>query len=156
MENGRVRKTYLRHLLIAGAAWLTAAPSQLAVAQAVEETSFFLIVDGSTLALFEFPVTSRTVTVERGDQCIQKITTNDAEILVFDLAAGVLLAAGQGSLVVRATVDCDTGFYTYERAVVRGGGIVVSPATGEEFRLKVIATASNGEIILLTIALDPV
>jgi hypothetical protein len=121
-----------------------------------EDVEFFFVTDGELLVRFQFPVGPLTTTVHRNNgQCIQAITAPYAEILVINPFTGAVVATGEGSLTVRATVDCETGkFYTYEESVVRGGGIVTTQ-DGTQSRLMAIATSSGGEIKLLRITLSP-
>lgn len=116
----------------------------------------FFIFYGDYLVRFQFNTDDGSTTVERNSgKCVQKITVPNAAIAVFQLPDFQLVAEGEGTFNVDATIDCRTGQYTFERTIATSAGTLFDALTGDRLRFKLRAVVINSELKVFDMELVP-
>ena len=116
----------------------------------------FFVSDDDYIVRFRFFTDDGSTKIERrSGKCVQKIAVPKASITVFRIPDFEVLAEGVGTFYVDATVDCDSGFYTFERTIATSAGLLFAPQTGERMRFNLRAVVIDGMLKTFKLALNP-
>lgn len=116
----------------------------------------FFVSDDEYIVRFRFLTEDGSTRIERrSGKCVQKITVPKASITVFRIPDFEVLAEGVGAFNVDATVDCQSGFYTFERTIATSAGLLFAPQTGERLRFNLRAVVIDGMLKTFNLSLNP-